>query len=64
MTRQAMQDMLVLADRQHFRKTYLLPALELGMIEMTQPDKPNSRNQRYRLTEQGRRWLEAQTALR
>jgi ATP-dependent DNA helicase RecG len=29
------------------------------MIEMTQPDKPNSRSQRYRLTAIGRRWLEA-----
>ncbi|VCU70535.1 hypothetical protein PIGHUM_02607 [Pigmentiphaga humi] len=26
--------------------------------EMTRPDKPNSRNQRYRLTGIGRRWLE------
>ncbi|MDR1462010.1 MAG: putative DNA binding domain-containing protein [Azoarcus sp.] len=58
-TRQAMQDALGLADREHFRKTYLVPALELGMIEMTQPDKPNSRSQRYRLTASGRQWLAA-----
>lgn len=51
--------MLSLADREHFRKAYLAPALEAGMIEMTQPDKPNSRSQRYRLTVTGRRWLEA-----
>ena len=28
--------------------------MELGLIEMTLPDKPNSRLQKYRLTEQGR----------
>ena len=59
MTRQALQSAVGLADREHFRKTYLAPALEQGVIEMTQPDKPNSRSQRYRLTAIGRRWLEA-----
>ena len=58
MTRQAIQDALGLADREHFRKTYLAPALELGVIEMTLPDKPNSRSQRYRLTPLGQRWLD------
>lgn len=53
MTRQAMQDAVGLAHREHFRKTYLAPALELGVIEMTQSDKPNSRGQRYRLTGPG-----------
>jgi len=56
-TRQAMQDAPGLTDREHFRKTCLSPALELGLIEMTQPDKPNSRSQRYRLTAIGQRWL-------
>ena len=30
-----------------FRKNYLEPALELGLIEMTIPAKPTSKNQRY-----------------
>jgi hypothetical protein len=58
MTRQAIQGALGLADREHFRRACLVPALDLGVIEMTQPDKPNSRSQRYRLTAIGRQWLE------
>jgi ATP-dependent DNA helicase RecG len=60
MTRQAMQDAVGLAHREHFRKAYLAPALEQGVIEMTLPDKPNSRSQRYRLTAFGRHWLDTQ----
>ena len=41
---------LTLRDRNSFRKRYLEPALENGLIEMTIPDKPRSRNQRYRVT--------------
>lgn len=33
---------------------YVLPALALGVLEMTHPDKPGSSKQRYRLTEQGK----------
>ena len=35
----------------------LLPALHEGLTEMTTPDKPRSRNQRYRLTPAGREFL-------
>lgn len=37
-----------LSHRPAFRKNYLTPALKLDLIERTIPDKPNSRNQRYR----------------
>ena len=53
LTRSELQEAVGLAHREHFRKTYLLPALDAGFIEMTQPDKPNSRSQRYRLTAAG-----------
>jgi ATP-dependent DNA helicase RecG len=53
MTRQQLQGALGLKDDEHFRKTYLQPALEAGLIEMTVPDKPRSSKQRYRLTPKG-----------
>lgn len=37
-----------LAHRPTFQKNYLNPALEAGLIERTQPDKPKSPHQRYR----------------
>jgi len=44
---------LNLKHRQTFRKNYINPATEQKLIEMTIPDKPNSRNQKYRLTKKG-----------
>ena len=44
-------------DREHFRKDYLAPALTTGLAEMTIPDKPNSRLQKYRLTDKGQAFL-------
>ena len=38
---------LGLRSKETLRKNYLNPAIELGLIRMTVPDKPNSRNQRY-----------------
>lgn len=40
--------LLGLKHRPSFRKNYLRPALEQGLIEMTIPEAPNSRNQKYR----------------
>ena len=49
------QAALRLKDRMHFRAAYLMPALATGLLEMTLPDSPTSRMQKYRLTEKGRR---------
>lgn len=57
MSREALQAVLGLLDRKSFRERYLKPALADGLIEMTIPDKPNSRLQKYRLTDKGRQWL-------
>ncbi len=40
---------LGLNHRPTFRKNYLQPAMEAGLIERTLPDKPNSSRQQYRL---------------
>ena len=42
-----LMDMLGLKSKDNFRKLYLSPALEKGLIEMGIPDKPTSRNQTY-----------------
>ena len=60
LSRQGLQQALSLKDAEHFRKTYLLPALASGLVEMTLPDKPQSSKQGYRLTALGRQWREAQ----
>lgn len=36
-----------LKDRDTFRKNYILPAIEAGIIGMTEPNKPRSKNQKY-----------------
>jgi hypothetical protein len=40
---------LGLTHRPTFRKNYLQPAMDAGLIERTLPDKPNSSLQKYRL---------------
>lgn len=43
-----------LSHRTHFRRAYLAPALEQGLVERTLPDSPRSPKQRYRLKKEGR----------
>jgi ATP-dependent DNA helicase RecG len=57
MTRQELQDKLGLKNAEHFRKHYLVPAVDGGFLAMTIPGKPKSRMQRYQATEKGRRAL-------
>lgn len=47
-----------LKHRPTFRNNYLHPALAGRYIEMTIPEKPSSRLQKYRLTEKGKNALE------
>jgi hypothetical protein len=58
MKRSEAQIALNLKGQANFRDRYLNPALNLQLIEMTIPDKPQSRLQKYRLTEKGKAWLE------
>ena len=46
-TAKELMELLDLKSRSSFRENYLLPAIKGGFVEMTLPDKPNSRNQRY-----------------
>ena len=49
-----------LTDRTKSRRKYIHPLLEVGIIEQTMPEKPNSRNQKYQLTDKGFNLLDSQ----
>ena len=53
MGRSELQGLLSIKNRDYFRTDYLNPAINTGYIELTIPDKPNSQNQKYRLTAKG-----------
>lgn len=53
MSRKELMAALGLKDRVHFARTYLNPGLADGLIAMTDPEKPRSRLQQYRLTPLG-----------
>lgn len=46
-TSNSLMEKLNLKSKEGFRRNYLHPAMEMNLIRMTIPDKPNSRNQRY-----------------
>ncbi len=46
-TSKTLMEKLELKSKEGFRRNYLRPALDMNLIRMTIPDKPNSRNQRY-----------------
>ncbi|MBN1489541.1 MAG: hypothetical protein JXA69_06445 [Phycisphaerae bacterium] len=57
LTRQELQSRVGIRHDEHFRLAYIVPALAAGLVEMTIPDKPRSRLQKYRLTDKGRATL-------
>ncbi|MBF0113178.1 MAG: Fic family protein [Desulfamplus sp.] len=57
MSRKEIQLKLGLKDEKHFREAYIKPVSASGLIEMTIPDKPNSRLQKYRITPKGQAYL-------
>lgn len=56
-SRSQLQQAAGVANRPHFTTAYLTPLVRAGWLEMTIPDKPRSRLQRYRTTEAGLRAL-------
>jgi ATP-dependent DNA helicase RecG len=59
LTRVEIQKALGLKGQANFRARYLGPSLALGVVEMTIPEKPNSRFQRYKITDKGRQLTSA-----
>ncbi|MFI3239252.1 MAG: hypothetical protein R3Y22_01485 [Bacteroidales bacterium] len=48
-----LQTLINVNHRTYFRNNYIKPAIIAGYVELTIPDKPTSRNQKYRLTKKG-----------
>ena len=46
-----------ISSRPTFVYDYLQPAIQVSLVEMTQPDSPKSPTQKYRLTSKGRAFL-------
>lgn len=46
-TSKTLMEKLGLKSKEGFRRNYLRPAIDMNLIHMTIPEKPNSRNQRY-----------------
>lgn len=52
-----LRKLLGLRHSASFREHYLLPCMEQGLIEMTIPETPKSRLQKYRLTPLGKKTI-------
>lgn len=46
-------DVLMISSTKELKRRMILPLMEFGFIEMTNPDKPTSAKQTYKLTEKG-----------
>ena len=44
-------------DVYKFKRDYIMPLIEVGLMTMTEPQKPTSPNQKYQITEQGVEFL-------
>jgi len=54
----AMMELLDWKNRTKFRAKYITPLLELALLQINIPDKPNSSKQQYYLTAKGRKFLD------
>ena len=44
-----------LSHRPSLRKNYIQPAISAGLVNMTRPESPTAKSQRYRITERGKK---------
>ena len=64
MTMKEMAEVCNIKDLKYFRKSYITPALESGMIERLYPERlypnhPKHPKQQYQLTEAAKKWIKA-----
>jgi ATP-dependent DNA helicase RecG len=55
-----LMDVLGYRHKNTFRQNYLKPLTAVGFIAKTNPDKPTASNQKYQITEKGKRFLTGQ----
>ena len=55
--REEIQAHLNMSNREHFRKSIISPLLEYGFLNMTIPDKPKSSKQKYKISEEGYKFI-------
>lgn len=53
LSRVQIQQLLGLKDEKNVRIRYIQPALQMGLVKQTNPEKPNSKLQKYSITEKG-----------
>ena len=58
LSRNDIQKLLTLKDREHMRRNYLTPAIDEKLVTMSKPDHPRAADQRYRLTSLGEAWCQ------
>ena len=53
-----MREFCGMKDATYYKTNVIAPLIDARLVEMTQPNSPNSPTQRYVLTEEGRKLLE------